>query len=276
MNGIARFFHKIPLLFRRNRFFHELDEEMAFHRAQVERELMAGGLSARDARRAAAVQFGNATRLRERSHEVVGFRAETIFQDLRFWLRQMRNNPAFAFTAIFILALGMGVSVAIFGFVDAGLLQPLPYPAPDRLMAVDESAALWPRSNLSRDDYDDWKRMNHSFSSLEVYGGTGYLLRTPSGIEPVPARRVSAGFFDTLGTRMMLGRAFFPRRGSPRRAENHCPQLRHMAQTLQRAPRHCGPVRQPQRRRLHHCRGLAPRLRICAGERFGILGAAAG
>ncbi len=215
MNGIARFFHKIPLLFRRNRFRHDLDEEMAFHRVQVERELMAGGLSAQDAHRAAGVQFGNATRLRERSHEVVGFRAETIFQDLRFALRQMRNNPGFAFTAIFILALGMGVSVAMFGFVDAGLLQPLPYPAPDRLMAVDESAALWPRSNISRDDYDDWKRMNHSFSSLEVYGGTGYLLRTAAGIEPVPARRVSAGFFDTLGTRMMLGRGFLPGEDRP-------------------------------------------------------------
>jgi macrolide transport system ATP-binding/permease protein len=215
MNSIARFFHKIPLLFRRNRFRHELDEEMAFHRAQVERELMAGGLSAQNARRAAAVQFGNATRLRERSHEVVGFRAETIFQDLRFALRQMRNNPGFTFTAILILALGMGVSVAIFGFVDAGLLQPLPYNRPDRLMAVDERSANWPRSNLSRDDYDDWKRMNHSFSSLEVYGGTGYLLRTPSGIEPVPARRVSAGFFDTLGTRMMLGRGFLPGEDRP-------------------------------------------------------------
>ena len=90
-------------------------------------------------------------------------------QDLRFALRQLRHDVGFALTAIFILALGMGVSVAIFGFVDAALLQPLPYFAPNRLMDVAESAAIAPRTNLSRADYEDWKRLNHSFSSLDVY-----------------------------------------------------------------------------------------------------------
>ena len=52
---------------------------------------------------------------------------------------------------------------------------------------------MFPRSNLSREDYDDWKRLNRSFGSLQVYGGTGYLLRTPSGPVPVPAGRVSDG-----------------------------------------------------------------------------------
>jgi predicted permease len=75
-------------------------------------------------------------------------------------------------------------------------------------MSVDETTALFPRSNLSRDDYDDWKRMNHSLSSLDVYTGTGYLLHTESGTIPVPASRVSAGFFSTLGVKPMLGRGF--------------------------------------------------------------------
>ena len=215
MNLVGRFVHRLAILFRRNRFRNELDDEMAFHRAQAERELVGEGMTPEAAHRAVALRFGNATRLREQSHEVVGFRAETVAQDLRFALRQLRKNPGFALTAILILALGMGVSVAIFGFVDAALLQPLPYAAPNRLMAVDESSAMHPRSNLSRDDYDDWKRMNRSFFSLEVYGGTGYLLRTPSGIEPVPARRVSAGFFDTLGAHMMLGRGFLPGEDRP-------------------------------------------------------------
>jgi hypothetical protein len=51
---------------------------------------------------------------------------------------------------------------------------------------VDESTALFPRNNLSRDDFDDWKRMNRTLSSLDVYGNTGYLLRTPAGADPVP------------------------------------------------------------------------------------------
>jgi len=215
VNRLVRFFNRIPFLFGRKQFRDELDEEMAFHRSEAERELRSSGVSAESARRSAAVRFGNTTRLREQSQEIIGFRAETILQDLRYALRQLRHNPGFAFTAILILVLGMGVSVAMFGFVDAALLQPLPYSAPDRLMAVDERSANFPHSNLSRDDYDDWKRLNRSLSSFDVYTGTGYLLRSPSGAEPVPARRVSAGFFDTLGTRMMLGRGFLPGEDQP-------------------------------------------------------------
>ena len=215
MRWLAMLVNKARRILGRQRFRNELEEEMAFHRAESERELVANGMSSEAARRAAAVRFGNATKMRERSHEVIGFRVETVWQDLRYALRQVRHNPGFAFTAIVILALGMGVSVAIFGFVDAALMQPLPYKAPDRLMAVAERPPNRPYSNLSRDDYDDWKRMNRTFSSLEVYNGTGYLLRTPAGTEPVPARRVSAGFFDTLGIRMALGRGFRPGEDRP-------------------------------------------------------------
>jgi macrolide transport system ATP-binding/permease protein len=207
---MVRFVKKLAVLFRRNRFRTELDEEMAFHRAQLEEELIAGGMTPEAARYAAMRQLGNATRINERSHEVVGFRLESVIQDLRFALRQLRRSPGFAVMAILILALGMGVSVAIFGFVDVALLEPLPYAAPNRLMSVDEATALFPRSNLSRADYDDWKRMNHSFRSLDAYTGTGYLLHTSSGIVPVPGARVSDGFFSTLGVKPLLGRVFLP------------------------------------------------------------------
>jgi predicted permease len=167
------------------------------------------------ARYAAMRQFGNTTRAKERSHEMIGFKVETVVQDLRFALRQLRQKPGFALTAIAILALGMGVSVAIFGFVDAALLEPLPYAAPNRLMDVAENSSMHPRSNLSRDDYDDWKRLNHSFTSLDAYSGSGYLLRTPSGVVPVPAARVSDGFFRTLGVKPILGRDFMPGEDRP-------------------------------------------------------------
>ena len=136
-------------------------------------------------------------RLREKSSEaLIGFRVETVAQDLRFALRQLRKSPGYACVAILILALGMGVSVAIFGFVDAALLEPLPYSQPNRLMAVDESSANFQRSNLSYADYQDWKRLNKSFSSLDwrLSRGRDILLHSPAGIEPVVARRVSDGF----------------------------------------------------------------------------------
>src|ERR1700749_3639993 len=189
MNLFSRFAKKVSLLFGRQRFRNELEEEMAFHRTEGEREFIAGGMTPEAARFAAMRQLGNTTRLREDSHEVIGFRAETVVQDLRFAMRQMRINPGFAITAILILALGMGVSVAIFGFVDAALLEPLPFANPERLMSGDEMSANFPRSNVSRADYEAWKRLNHSLSSFDVYTGSGYLLKTPSGAVPIPAAR---------------------------------------------------------------------------------------
>ncbi|MGB9075926.1 MAG: ABC transporter permease [Terracidiphilus sp.] len=208
MNVISRFLRKLSILLGRKRFGGELDEEMAFHRQQTEIEFIAGGMTPERARHAAMRQFGNATKLREQSHEVVEFKMETVVHDLRFALRQLRKNPGFAMTTILILALEIGASVAIFAFVDAALIKPLPYPEPARLVAVNESTDLFPRNNLSYPDYLDWKRMNTTFNSMEVFTRTFYALSTPTGTEPVPGERVSAGFFRTLGIQPMLGRDF--------------------------------------------------------------------
>ena len=219
MNPFTFFSRKLALLFRRNRFRSELEEEMAYHREQAENEFLASGMSAEAAHRAAARRFGNATLRREESHGIIAFRWETVAQDLRFALRQLRKNPGFGLLAILILALGMGVTTAIFAFVDAVLIQPLPFAQPNRLIRVTESAPGFPKgANLSRLDYNDWKRMNTTLSSLDVYGGTGFLLRMGSISEPVPAARVSDGFFRTLGVKMLLGRDFLPgedQRGRP-------------------------------------------------------------
>jgi macrolide transport system ATP-binding/permease protein len=210
MNALSQVFRKLLLLFRRNRFRSDLDEEMAFHREQAEQGFIAAGMPPAEARRAGIRQFGNVTRLKERSNEVVGFTAETVVQDLRFGLRQLRRNPGFATTAMVILALGIGASVAIFVFVDAALIKPLPYPNPTRLVAVNESTALFPRNNISYPDYIDWKRLNTVFSSMDVYTAHRFEFNTPSGTKSVHGLSVSAGFFETLGIRPLLGRDFRP------------------------------------------------------------------
>ena len=220
MDPIARFFKKLGTLLRRERFSSELEEEMAFHREQKEQELRAAGLAPDAAHHTAAREFGNATRLKEKSYEVMGFRFETILQDLHFALRQLRRSPGFTSTAILMLALGIGASVAIFAFVDAALIKPLPYLDPNRLIDVNESAKMFPRSNLSYQDYVDWKKMNKSFSAFEAYTGTGYLMNTPSGVEPVQGARVSAGFFRVLGITPILGRDFYDGEDQPGASDN--------------------------------------------------------
>ncbi len=215
MDSITRFFNKIEMLLRRKRFNSELDEEMAFHREQKEKELREAGVAPGEAHHAVALEFGNTTRLKERSNEVVGFRFETVWQDLHFAVRQLRRGPAFTFTAILMLALGIGASVAIFAFVDAALIKPLPYADPTRLVDVAERGKLWPRSNLSYQDYVDWKSMNKVFSALEAYTGGGFLMKTAAGVEPVSAARVTAGFFRVLGVKPILGRDFYDGEDQP-------------------------------------------------------------
>src|SRR5215471_13239081 len=125
--------------------------------------------------------------------------------DVRFAIRQLRKSPGFTVIAVFALALGICASLAIFAFVDAALLQPLPYPQPDQLVGVYERVPMFPRSNLSYLDYVDWKKLNTVFSSLSAYQGTGAVLTTDTGAVRVPGARVSDDFFRTLGVAPVAG-----------------------------------------------------------------------
>ena len=189
----------------------DLERELESDLELEEEEQRERGVPSEDAPYAARRAFGNTTLIREQMHESWGWAPfERFLQDLGYALRQCRRSPAFVSTAILVLALGTGVSVAIFGFVDAALLEPLPYANPNRLVSVNESgieAPLWP---LSYPDFLDWQRLNRSFSALDIYSGIGLLLRTGSGTEPVQGERVSGGLFRTLGVRPILGRDFNP------------------------------------------------------------------
>jgi macrolide transport system ATP-binding/permease protein len=199
---------KLLILLRRKQFHDELEEEMAFHREAAAQELQEEGLSPATARRAALVRFGNTTRHLEDSHQVVGFSVETVLQDLRFAIRQLRRNPGFAATAVFTLALGVAAAITIFGFVDAALIKPLPYQQPSRLVHLFESNLTGPHFNLSYYDYLDWKKSNKVFTDFDVYDAEDFLIDDPAGTQRSEGIRVSDGFLRTLGVRPILGRDF--------------------------------------------------------------------
>ena len=215
MHSISHFFRKIAILMRREKFNRELEEEMAFHRELTESELQAEGVASSEARHAANRRFGNDARLRDESHETVAFWFEGMLQDFRFAIRQLRKNPGFAVTAILILTLGIGASVAIFGFVDAALIKPLPYKNPSQLVGIFETTTLGPRFHLSYLDYLDWKKFNKVFSSLEAYDNTSLLLNTATGTQQIDGATVSDGFFRALGVAPTLGRDFHDGEDSP-------------------------------------------------------------
>lgn len=203
-------------MFKRTRRTDDFAEEIKAHLELEADELKREGLSEEEARRKARLEFGNVRAMQERFYlrnRVEWF--DNLVRDMKFAIRQLVKNPGFTATAVVVLALGIGVSVAIFGFVDAALLEPLPYANPNRLMSVNESSLESPRWPLSYPDYLDWQRLNQSFSSLDIYTGSGYLLRTSSGAEPVQCERVSGGFFKILGVHLLLGRDFNPGENRP-------------------------------------------------------------
>ncbi len=154
-NSLRRLFNKLRFFARGEKFDADLAEEMAYHRELKQRDIQSAdpALTAKDAHHATNREFGNDLYLRDRSRDVVGFWFETTLQDFRFSLRQLRKNLGFTVTAILMLALGMAASVAIFSFVDAALLKPLPYRDPSRLVGVFESITMFKESNLSIPDY---------------------------------------------------------------------------------------------------------------------------
>lgn len=132
-----------------------------------------------------------------------------LLKDLRYCMRRLRRAPGFALTAITVLTLGIGAATAIYAFVDATLVKPLPYREPARLVALFEHNPAGDRFHLSDFDYREWKQRNHSFTSLDVYEPESGTLNKPEGAEEVSEPVVSDGFFRTLGVAPILGRDFF-------------------------------------------------------------------
>ena len=208
MSDTSGLFRKLWMLIRRERFREELDEEMAFHRAQTEKEFAQGGMTAKEARQAAARQFGNAESLKERSSEVVGFRFETVLQDLRYAARQLMLNPGFTAVITLTLALSIGANSAIFSVIDAVLLKALPYPEADRLMRVFLTSNDYPQFPLNPWDFHDYRDRNKSFESLAAYT-RGDMQLSGTG-EPMPLNGfgITSGYFHTLGLKPQMGREF--------------------------------------------------------------------
>jgi hypothetical protein len=133
-------FSRLRNAIRPQRLDEDLADEMRDHMECRADALRAAGCQPEEARRQAAIGFGNVTKLNEQSRDVRLWAAlESMLQDVRYTWRGMRKNPAFAVTAVLSLGLAIGANTAIYSIVDAAMLRPLPVPEPDRLVAL-----AWP------------------------------------------------------------------------------------------------------------------------------------
>lgn len=202
-------FYRLRVLLRWQRADDELLEELRYHLDREAEKYRAAGLNTEEAKRRAQIALGGLTQAEQRCRDARGTRLSLeLAQDARFAVRQLRRSPAFLSTAIPVLALGMAACTAIFTFVDATLVKPLPYRDPLRLVSLFESLPIGARFHVSHPDYLMWKQQNKVFRSLDVYRPERVALRTPTGLEEISGAAVSDGFFRTLGVTPLLGRDF--------------------------------------------------------------------
>src|SRR5258708_29518299 len=205
MDSLLQFFRKLSYLVHRQAFDRDLADEMAFHREQVEAELRAGGTAPQEARYSANRQFGNARRLQEEAVDVVRFRFESVWQDARYATRQLRRTPAFATTAVIVLALGIGATTAIFSAINPILFAPLPYPEPRSVTMLWEHRPNGGQAFASFADYRGLLETSRSFDAIAALKAWQPTMTGPNEPERLEGQRLSPPYPRVLGIRPPLG-----------------------------------------------------------------------
>ncbi|MBI2949123.1 MAG: ABC transporter permease [Verrucomicrobia bacterium] len=136
--------------------------------------------------------------------------------DLKFAFRQLLKNPGFTTVAVLTLALGVGGSTAVFSLIHTVILQPLPFPDPERLVLVWTTLADGRTTRSAYGSYADWKEQCAAFEDLAIYDGFTCLLTGTEASEKISATRTSANFFSILRASPVLGRTFTEEDGNQR------------------------------------------------------------
>ena len=213
-------------LFARRRLARDAQQEIEMHLDLLAAQYVRAGNPPAEARRLARAKFGGVTQLQESLRDQAGFpMLESIVRDVRYALRGLRRNPGFSLIVVLTLGVGIGANAAVFSFVNAVLLRPLPYAEADRLVAVQETSPPSPFF-VTPGDYVDWKERNEVFETLSGYVYSLAGLVGPSGdAELLFVAATSADFFRTLRVRPLLGRTFLP--GEDRAGRDHVAVLGH-------------------------------------------------
>jgi predicted permease len=202
-------------LLRRKKMEEQLDKEVRFHLEQHASELIASGVEPREAWRRARLTLGGAEKVKEECRDARGTRwLEDLWQDFRYALRMVRQQPGFSVVAILTLALGVGASTVMFTVVNGVFVRPLPYPQPDKLVAVHGHSSTWNtkafgEQKLAYPDFLDCARESHSL----ILAGSLFNGGTVSGSgdpEYVDLQEISSNLFSVLRVNLLQGRAFLP------------------------------------------------------------------
>jgi putative ABC transport system permease protein len=209
---LSRLKSALRALLRRPQAERELDEELGYHIEQQTEQNIRLGMNPEEARRVALKSFGGVEQAKERSRDARGVRwLEELWQDLRYGVRMLRRKPGFTAVAVISLTLGIGANSTVFTFLNAILIQPLPYPDPERLVNLWERA---PRSTSTRLvlplNFIEWRDRAQSFEAITLTQSFPLNAVMQEEAEQLTNLWITAEFFRVFGVAPALGRAFTP------------------------------------------------------------------
>jgi predicted permease len=209
MRWFARFFSV-------RRRYEDISISIQEHIEERTEELMADGMSSKQAEQTARREFGNVTLVEERSREVWHWPAfESILADLKFAFRRLGKSPGFAATVLLTLAIGIGANTTVFSVVNGVLLKPLPYPDSEQLVSLwlnapgagglaNFSSGL----QLSASMYFTFSEQNRSFQSMGIWTPSNASVTGVGEPEQVRTEMISDGLLQTLDVPPAVGRWF--------------------------------------------------------------------
>ncbi|MBZ5600798.1 MAG: ABC transporter permease [Acidobacteriia bacterium] len=209
--------------FRRDPSDAEQREELDFYLDVTAEEYIARGMTPDEARAAARRKLGNTTLIREEVYRMNTVTLlESAWRDARHALRMIRTKPGFSIPALLSLALGIGGNIAIFSVVNAVLIRPLPYPEPDALVGVFNSAVFERQPihdmPLSLGMYHAYENGAQSFQDFGVWTAGAATITGAGDPEQIATVTMTNGVLPALGVRPYLGR-WFSREDNAERAQ---------------------------------------------------------
>ena len=203
-------------MFWRKRKQSDFDDEIQAHLALEVTRLQGEGMTPTEAEAAARRAFGNVASAQEHFYESSRWLwLEHIKRDLFYAVRVLLRSPGFTAIAITTLALGIGATAAIFSFVNAVLLKPLPYPHPEQIVSVGEKLPDGFSNPISTLNFLDWERQNRCFEYLAALAFDKVTLTGSDRPQEIKVHRVSAAYFKVLGAGAALGRTFAASENEP-------------------------------------------------------------
>ncbi len=211
-------------LLRHKQMEEQLDKELRYHVDQHAADLVAQGHDQVEARRLARLALGGPEQVKEECRDARGTRwLEDLWQDGRYALRLLRQQPGFTIAALVTLALGIGATTVMFTLIDGVLLRPLPYPQPDRLVTLNEqtkglSDYRW--GDLWAYSYPNYLDCKHESRTLDMaaWRYNDGMVTQPGVAEHADGVEISSDLFSVLGITVARGRAFLPdedKQGAP-------------------------------------------------------------